>query len=88
MKRILHRNAFLALILAWMGFIPACNYRGAPTAPAVSTEALFTQAWRAFVRGKYDTEPSIAWFESPVLVDNALGTINTDRAVPQSRQSP
>jgi hypothetical protein len=59
MKRILHRIAFLALILAWMGFIPACNYRAAPTAPAVSTEALFTQAAQTIIARLTEAAPSL-----------------------------
>jgi len=33
-------------------------------------EAMYTEAWRAFVREKYGTEPTVTYFESPVLVDN------------------
>jgi hypothetical protein len=33
-------------------------------------EAMYTPAWRAFVREKYGTEPSVTYFDSPVLVDN------------------
>ena len=41
-------------------------------------EAVFTKEWQEFVVGKYGSVPSIAWFETPVLVDNAAGTIVTD----------
>lgn len=33
-------------------------------------EALYTDAWRAFVREKYGTEPTVTYFDSPVVVDN------------------
>ena len=34
-------------------------------------EAMYTEAWRDFVRGKYGTEPVVTYFECPVVVDNA-----------------
>jgi hypothetical protein len=37
--------------------------------------ALYTDAWRAFVREKYGTDPVVTYFDSPVTVDNATGTI-------------
>ena len=33
-------------------------------------DAMYTESWKAFVRGKYGTDPSIEYFESPVVVDN------------------
>ena len=33
-------------------------------------EAMYTDGWRAFVREKYGTEPTVTYFESPVVVDN------------------
>jgi hypothetical protein len=41
-------------------------------------EAMYTDAWRAFVREKYQTEPTVAYFESPVVVDNVTGRIDSD----------
>ena len=41
-------------------------------------EALYTDAWRAFVREKYGTEPTVAYFESPVVVDNVAQQIVAD----------
>lgn len=38
-------------------------------------EALYTEAWRAFVRGKYGTEPKVTYFDSPVVVDNLSGQV-------------
>ncbi len=33
-------------------------------------EALYTEGWRAFVKEKYGTEPTVTYMESPVVVDN------------------
>jgi hypothetical protein len=33
-------------------------------------EAMYTESWRDFVRGKYGTDPVVTFFESPVTVDN------------------
>ena len=33
-------------------------------------DALYTEAWKRFVREKYGTEPSIAYLDSLVVVDN------------------
>lgn len=41
-------------------------------------EALYTQAWRSFVRDKYGTEPVVTYFDSPVLVDNLAGQLYAD----------
>jgi len=38
-------------------------------------EAMYTDEWRSFVRGKYGTDPSVTYFESPVVVDNVTGEI-------------
>lgn len=39
-------------------------------------EAMYTDEWRAFVRGKYGSEPSVTYFASPVVVDNVAGEIH------------
>jgi hypothetical protein len=41
-------------------------------------EALYTPSWRAFVREKYGTEPSVTYFDSPVVVDNLTEQILAD----------
>ena len=41
-------------------------------------DAMYTEAWRAFVREKYDTEAVVAYFESPVTVDNVANKIVSD----------
>lgn len=38
-------------------------------------EALYTDEWRAFVRGKYGSEPALVWLHTPVVVDNLAGQI-------------
>ncbi|RTZ41616.1 monooxygenase [Candidimonas sp. SYP-B2681] len=41
-------------------------------------EAMYTESWRSFVRDKYDTDPTVTYFESPVVVDNVAQQIFTD----------
>lgn len=41
-------------------------------------EAMYTESWREFVRGKYGTDPSVTYFESPVVVDNVTHEILSD----------
>jgi hypothetical protein len=41
-------------------------------------EAMYTDAWRAFVREKYGTEPSVTYFDSPVVVDNVTHEVLAD----------
>ena len=41
-------------------------------------EALYTARWRAFVREKYGTDPSVTYFDSPVVVDNVTHEILSD----------
>ena len=41
-------------------------------------EALYTEAWRSFVREKYGTEPTVTYFDSPVVVDNVAQQITAD----------
>ncbi len=38
-------------------------------------DAMYTDSWRAFVREKYGTEPSVTYMECPVVVDNLLHEI-------------
>jgi hypothetical protein len=40
-------------------------------------EALYTEGWRAFVKEKYGTEPTVTYMESPVVVDNLSHEIIT-----------
>ena len=41
-------------------------------------ERLYTDDWKEFILEKYGSEPSIAYFESPVIVDNLTGEILND----------
>jgi hypothetical protein len=43
-------------------------------------EALYTESWRSFVREKYGTEPTLTYFESPVVVDNVTEQILSDES--------
>ncbi|MBS4045108.1 MAG: hypothetical protein ACK4Z4_05620 [Ferrovibrio sp.] len=38
-------------------------------------EAMYTDAWRDFVRGKYGCEPQVTYLDSPVVVDNVTQQI-------------
>jgi hypothetical protein len=40
-----------------------------------AAEQLYTDDWREFILQKYGTEPSVIYFNSPVIVDNLLGKI-------------
>ena len=42
-------------------------------------EAMYTANWRALVREKYGAEPSIAYFATPVVVDNVTHEVLSDR---------
>lgn len=41
-------------------------------------EAMYTESWKVFVQEKYGTEPSVAYFDSPVVVDNITRQIVSD----------
>jgi hypothetical protein len=41
-------------------------------------EAMFTDSWRAYVREKYNSDPSVTYFDSPVVVDNVTHEILSD----------
>jgi hypothetical protein len=43
-------------------------------------EALYTDAWRAFVAEKYGTEPTVTFFDSPVTVDNVAQQVVADES--------
>ena len=36
-----------------------------------AADALYTESWRASVRQRYGAEPDFAWYDTPVIVDNA-----------------
>ena len=37
--------------------------------------AVYTDEWKAFVRGKYGTDPSLTFLDCPVVVDNKSNEI-------------
>ncbi|UFS68800.1 YdhR family protein [Geomonas sp. RF6] len=41
-------------------------------------ERLYTREWREFIMTKYGCEPSVTFFETPVLVDNVQKEIVLD----------
>lgn len=41
-------------------------------------EAMYTESWRSFVREKYGTDPTVTYFECPVVVDNVAQQIFAD----------
>lgn len=43
-----------------------------------AAEAVYTEEWRRFVRGKYGTDPVLRFLETPVVVDNVTDAIITD----------
>ena len=43
-----------------------------------AAEAVYTDAWRAFVTEKYGAPPQVAYLASPVVVDNKIGEILVD----------
>lgn len=43
-----------------------------------SAQAAHGEAWRQSVRAKYGSEPRIVYFETPLVVDNALGRVIDD----------
>ena len=43
-----------------------------------AAEAVYTEEWKAFVRGKYGSDPSLTYLETPVVVDNVVEAIITD----------
>ncbi len=42
-------------------------------------ERLYTENWKKFIFEKYGAMPSVIYFETPVIVDNAAGEILTDK---------
>jgi hypothetical protein len=41
-------------------------------------EAMYNESWRTFMRDKYRTDPSVTYFDSPVVVDNVSNEILSD----------
>jgi hypothetical protein len=43
-----------------------------------AAKMLYTDEWKNFIFQKYGSEPSVTYFNSPVIVDNLLGEIIKD----------
>jgi hypothetical protein len=43
-----------------------------------AAEQLYTEEWQKYIKDTYGSEPSITYFDSPVIVDNLSGSIITD----------
>ncbi|MGO9572200.1 MAG: YdhR family protein [Desulfomonilaceae bacterium] len=41
-------------------------------------EQVYTDDWKRFIAEKYGTEPSVQYFDTPVIVDNLVGEILKD----------
>jgi hypothetical protein len=41
-------------------------------------EKIYTDAWKNLIAEKYNAEPTVQYFASPVIVDNLIGTITAD----------
>jgi hypothetical protein len=40
-------------------------------------ERMYDAQWRSFIKERYGAEPTLSYFESPVIVDNVAGVIAT-----------
>ena len=47
-------------------------------------DAMYTDAWRTFVTKKYGTEPTVTFYESPVIVDNVTRQVLDDEVSSQA----
>lgn len=45
-----------------------------------AAEGVYNAEWRAMIADRYGAEPTITYFDSPVIVDNVSGEISTDEA--------
>ena len=45
-----------------------------------AAEALYTPEWRKMITARYGSEPVIAWFDTPILLDNTTGKVTADAA--------
>ena len=43
-----------------------------------AADRIYTDDWKAFVRGKYGSDPSLTYLECPVVVDNLSQKIISD----------
>jgi hypothetical protein len=45
-----------------------------------SAEKAYDAAWRKMIEERYGAKPTVSYFETPVIVDNALGVIEDHAA--------
>ena len=45
-----------------------------------AAEALYTPEWRRMITARYGSEPVIAWFDTPILLDNTTGEVIDEAA--------
>lgn len=38
-----------------------------------AADAVYTADWKAYIKARYGKEPSITYFDAPVIVDNEIG---------------
>lgn len=43
-----------------------------------AADALYDGAWRTMIRERYGAEPSVRYFDTPVIVDNVIGEVQID----------
>lgn len=41
-------------------------------------QQLYNEDWKRYIRDKYGAEPSVVYFETPIIVDNVIGEIIED----------
>jgi hypothetical protein len=70
---LLHKRYLLSPDGSTVGGIYIWNSRA-------EAETMYSESWRAFVREKYATEPSVTYFESPVVIDNVRHEILSDES--------
>ena len=49
-------------------------------------DRVYTEGWKAFVRGKYASEPSLTYLECPLVVDNLTHEIISDQPTMKERK--
>ena len=42
-----------------------------------AAQKLYTEEWNKYIKDTYGSEPSVTYFDSPVIVDNLAGSIIT-----------
>ncbi len=45
-----------------------------------AADALYTAEWLKMITARYGSEPSISWFETPFVLDNAAGEVVSEAA--------